>query len=253
MGLLRQYFADGILLEKLLKGASLALLLGLVIGTFPLILYNIGASPDQTSWATLVSQQGSVSLTLNTLFQQIKNTMEVSIPTITGSPFCHVDELSTYKILGFEASVAPSWQCHVIGVSWSLVYLLLLAVSGGLSVFFLKKKRSVFRLKTGMVKERPELVKKVLQRLLCAGSFWTLLLYIHSHAPLDGEAEYSRYLIVMWMATPVVLWPLWKGATQVRSVLDGRLPVILRRKLVLSMRACHCPDHFSLRNSENGG
>jgi len=223
--------------RELLKGASLAFLLGLVIGTFPLILYNIGAAPDQTSWATLVSQQGSVLLTLNTLFLQIKNTMEVSIPTITGSPFCHVDELSAYKILGFEASEAPSWQCHIIGVSWSLVYLLLLAVSGGLSVFFLKKKRSVFQLKTGMVKERPELVKKVLQSLLCAGSLWTLLLYIHTHAPLDGEAEYSRYLIVVWMATPVVLWPLWKGATQVRSVLNSRrLPVILRGKTLV----CRC-------------
>ena len=140
MGLLRQYFARVILLERTPQGSQSYIPAWSDDRGIPIDSTHMGATPNQTSWAILVSQQGSVPLTLRTLSRQIQNTMEVSIPTITGSPFCHVDEFSVYKILGFEASQAPSWQCHVIGVSWSLVYLFLLALSGGLKHLFLEKE-----------------------------------------------------------------------------------------------------------------
>jgi len=53
----------------------------------------------------------------------------------------------------------------------------------------------------------------------------SLSLYVHSHAPLDGKAEYARYLICLWIVTPLALWPLWRGTTHARYLLHRKLSV----------------------------
>lgn len=207
--------------RELLKGAILPLLLGLPLGALPLIIYNISATPDQTSWATLISQQGSIPLTFGVLLQQIKNTMEVSIPTITGDPFCHFDEFSGLKILGFEQSYPPTLQCHVAGFAWSTAYLCLLAASASLALFSLKKViyTSQSSKKTSLI------IRYMFQLILFFCAILTIGIYAHSHAPLDGKAQYARYLICLWIVTPLVLWPLWRGTTHARYLLNGKLAI----------------------------
>jgi len=213
--------------RELLKGAILLVLLGLMLGTFPLIVYNIAAAPGQTTWAMLISLRGTVPLTFSIVLQQIKNTMEVSIPTITGNPFCHFDELPFLKILGFEPSYPPSFQCHAAGFAWSTLYLFLLATSAGLVLFSLKKiiHTSQFSNSTSQT------ATYFFQIILFFCCIVTLFIYLRSHAPLDGKAQYSRYLICLWVAAPLVLWPIWRGATSIRYQLNRKFSIQLIKPL----------------------
>jgi hypothetical protein len=43
----------------------------------------------------------------------------------------------------------------------------------------------------------------------------TLYSFIRSHAPLDGASVYSRYLICLWIATPILLWPVWRNIQKI--------------------------------------
>ena len=71
--------------------APLCLLLGFVIGVFPIIAYNFLAPPGQNSLSVLLGLfHGSQSPTSHVLVQGITGTLQVSIPTATGIPACPV-------------------------------------------------------------------------------------------------------------------------------------------------------------------
>ena len=214
--------------RELLKGAILLVLLGLILGTFPLIVYNIGATPDQTTWAMLFSLGGTVPLRFSIVLQQIKNTMEVSIPTITANPFCHSDELPFLKILGFEPSYPPTFQCHAEGFAWSTIYLFLLATSAVLALFSLIKIIHTSRFSAST----SQTAKYFFQIILFFCCTIALFVYLRSHAPLDGKAQYSRYLICLWVATPLVLWPIWRGAASIRFQENRKFSIQLVKPLM---------------------
>ncbi len=200
--------------RELGKGAWLVVLCGLLLGALPLILYNIGAAPGQDSWSVLIGQQGGVALTPFTILQQLKGTLTVSIPSITGNPFCHVDELANIKILGFAPSQPATLQCHLLGGTWSLFFLalLLLSMSSSLRMLHIELVRCGFR--PWALEDRTEIVRHMLPCSLCTAALWTLAIYMRSHSPIDEPAEYARYLVCLWVVTPLVLWPLWRDGIQ---------------------------------------
>lgn len=254
--------------RELVKGKLLALLGGLLLGGLPLIMYNIGAAPGQDSWSVLIGQQGGVPLALHTILQQLQGTLTVSIPTITGSPFCHIDELADIKILGFAPSQPMTLQCTFIGSAWSLLYLGLLLFSTGMTLGVLRKElRSLHQhmrekqtisapdgpnpiddeiyISTSayMITRRTNIVRHALACSLLTAALLTLLLYMHSHSPIDEPAEYSRYLICLWVVTPLVLWPLWSAASRSIKSLPPSMPSIrpwLGRWLLLLLIAILC-------------
>ncbi len=222
--------------RELLKGKLFALLSGLLLGALPLIIYNIGAAPGQDSWSVLIGQQGGVPFTLHTILQQLQGTLTVSIPTITGSPFCHMDELADIKILGFAPSQPTTLHCNLLGGTWSLLYLGLLLLSMAMTLDMLRKdlrhphiqekqanivpdnptssnNEGYLPTPAYALKRRTDIVRHVLACSLFAAALLTLLIYMHSHSPIDEPAEYSRYLICLWVVTPLTLWPLWSAAT----------------------------------------
>ena len=225
--------------RELIRGKLVALLGGLLLGSLPLILYNIGVTPGQDSLSVLIGQQGGVPLTLHTILQQLQGTLTVSIPTITGSPFCHMDELANIKILGFAPSQPMTLQCTFIGGAWSLLYLGLLLLSMAMTLGLLRKElRSLHQhirekraisvpgstdlidneiyssASAHVIERRTNIVRHALACSLLTAALLTLLLYMRSHSPIDEPAEYSRYLICLWVVTPLVLWPLWSAATR---------------------------------------
>jgi hypothetical protein len=219
--------------RELLKGALLTLIAGFVLGALPLISYNIGATSGQDSWSVLISQQGTPPFNLNNLLHQLTGTLTLSIPTTTGSPFCHVDELAAIKILGFEASQAPTLQCSLFGATWSLCYLALFLLSAYLIFTTLKRALVACHYRPWQAEERSELAPHVIKATLCLAALLTLFLYVRSHSPGDEPAEYARYLICLWVIVPLVLWPLWLGAQKVKGSLTGTKTIAPRAKLYL--------------------
>ncbi|MGH2479125.1 MAG: hypothetical protein ACRDHW_05675, partial [Ktedonobacteraceae bacterium] len=182
--------------RELARGAVIPVLLFFLLGAAPLIVYNLHAAPGQDSWSVLMSQQGHEPVSM--LGKQVGATLEVSLPTITGSPFCHYSEFSDLDLLGYETSHALTPQCAVVNVSWSLAYMGLFGLSTGILGVALWKKSRSSRMRTWLVEERAAAIKLLAQLLLCVSGLMTLFLFVHSAAPLSLPAIRSRYVIGLW-------------------------------------------------------
>ena len=197
--------------QDLKRGFFLFMLLGLIIGTSPLIIYNLNAAPGQDSWSVLISMQGAPAWSLHTIMQQMSRTAIYSIPSITGNPFCHTDDFPGFKMLGYEPVQPMNAACITINVSWSCIYLLLLfyvLISSGVQIwnlFFAWYRCSNPKTISA------QFIRSCVVCALALQATLTLFFFVHSHAPLDGPSVYARYLLCLWIATPVLIWPLWKG------------------------------------------
>jgi len=101
--------------RDLLKGGILFLLLGLAIGAYPLIKYNLMASPNGNTLAVLWRLHNNFSVELaryalnhNSLIAEIKGTALVGLPSITGAPpLCYDANLLLFG--------QPIFQCVLTG------------------------------------------------------------------------------------------------------------------------------------------
>jgi len=186
--------------------APLFLLLGLAVGSSPLIGYNIVAPSSQNSFVMLLGLFHGTAVqqarTLGQLFQGIKATIQVSLPTATGSPFCPAPAVD----YAADLSGRLSTSCLALNTTWGLGYLLLWLLAALLTI------RALWRAR----KEHGEQRQRVLlaaRLCLLAGAGLAIAAYAASSAPLGMPQSHARYLIGLLIATPAIIWPLWEGLT----------------------------------------
>ncbi len=213
--------------------APLCLLLGFIVGVFPLLAYNIQAPLDQNSFAILLGLfHGTTIQAPHTLAQYwlgIKNTLQISLPTATGDPFCPVPSL---RYASAEGSY--STPCQVLHTIWGLGYLLLwgqaiiLAILGAMNCLPIEKVRLRLHLfvsasASALTTEKEEaMVRAVARCFLLASAGLAVVAYAISSAPLGAPQSHARYLVGLLMVTPALLWPLWIGA--INLAYAGRIP-----------------------------
>ena len=220
--------------------AGLWALLGLVVGGFPLLYYNFTAAPGEDSLSVLWQIQHSGDGYLAAHFvQQIFGTLQVSIPMMTGSPFCPVPER-------LEPGVMSSLSCTLVRAGWGVGYLLLfllalvMAVRAVLRSPYLRLgrisrvrwwviaglRKGEGRQPRGIVATREEdwraFVIDIVRLLLLISALITLLLYATGTSPVEWPGSRSRYLIGLLIATPAILWPLWYGGKKMRRSRLGK-------------------------------
>ncbi|WP_146747092.1 ArnT family glycosyltransferase [Thermogemmatispora tikiterensis] len=182
---------------------------GLALGMWPLLAYNLHAPPGlDTLSAVAVQQQGPVPLhyTPALVWQQIKATIQLSLPTISGNPFCPVSEVPVLR----DPTSAPTLACRLAHLGWGTGYLLLFLAALGLAGWDLWCLGRRSRLE-GKADQQADLVRASARLLLLLAAAITLVLFIHSLAPLKWPSLHGRYLIIFWVALPAILWPLWQG------------------------------------------
>ncbi len=236
--------------------AGLCALLGLVIGALPLLYYNFTAAPGEDSLSVLWQIQHSGDGYLVAHFvQQVFGTLQISIPMMTGSPFCSVPER-------LENGVMSSLSCTLVRVGWGAGYVLLFTLALVLAVRAVLRSprlrlmrvscgrwwarvgflRGGQRQPQGIVATRASEAGRGRQpqgivamrekdwqsfvidsaRLLLLGSaLITLLLYAMGTSPVEWPGSRSRYLIGLLIATPAILWPLWYGIAKMSSQRTG--------------------------------
>ena len=184
--------------------APVCLLLGLALGAFPLISYNVVAPPSQDSLNTLLElfhgSQVQQAHTLAKLVQGIKATIQVSVPTATGSPFCPAPAVD-YAV---DLSSKQSASCMTLNTLWGLGYLLLWLLSALLT------SRALWRVRKQRG-ERREMVLLAARLCMLAGAGLAIVAYAVSSAPLGMPQSHARYLIGLLIVTPAIIWPLWQG------------------------------------------
>lgn len=190
---------------------------GFLIGSFPLIYYNLTAPLSQNS-LTVALTVGSASNTGVPLSQvpfikHIVGTLLYSLPIASGfSPVCNLQDLPL-----FGPTSSNTALCSIVQGGWSLGYLALLVISIAMSavpLWKLRRSRKAVAVEPRTGADAQELHRTMVihvARLLLAGcAALTILLFVAS--PLSAEKPWStRYLIGLLIALPAVIWPLWRG------------------------------------------
>ncbi len=209
--------------KELLKGAVLFLVLGLVIGAFPLIVYNLNAPPNLNTLAVLRYLHNNGSLQLAQLRThdvipfgpQLRGTLLTTLPaTIGGSPFCF-DAYTHFRLAGYLGTENVSCSIAHGNLSlvatafvWSLGFILLWSIATFLTLRHLWKlcKRTPGQSRTRS--EKQALVRNSARLMLLCSAALTLYLFVSSPISAAFPAN-TRYLIGLLISTPALIWPLW--------------------------------------------
>ena len=199
--------------RDLLSFAPVLLLLGLFIGLYPFITYNIHAAPDHRTLYVLQQIQNGTNLvgadTQHLPGKPIPGTTLWSLPIATGlTPVCSLTDLPYYG-----TPTPATLRCIVVQGGWSLGYLALMAIAAIFAVAALWKLcQSRLARKVAWTQEKRAATTVHFSRLLILLSA-AITLYLYVSSPLSGLKPWStRYLVGLLIATPAVLWPIWHGA-----------------------------------------
>ena len=192
--------------RELWSWAGLSLFVGVLIGAFPLIYYNVTAPLSDNSIAVLLLIQHSGATQHLPFLQQIVGTVMISLPNVTGfTPLC--------PDANFPYFGTAHTFCGVLQASWGIGYLLLWAVTTLLTMY------SVWRLWRGRAsveterKEtaRQDVIRQCCRLMILVSAGGTIFLYVISPTSATAPGPTSRYLECVLLATPALCWPLWKS------------------------------------------
>jgi hypothetical protein len=243
--------------RELLRGAVLPLLLGLIIGAIPLIIYNAHApaSLDTLSEIRFLHNNywriiaGNPVYGHFPLYAQVKGTMLVTLPMATGAPALCVD---TGWVLYGRGGGIPAFSCFdfihsnvglvVIALIWSIGFILLWMAS----VFHeLRMLWNLQQWSPGLSKSsvKRQAIVRHFSRLVLLGSAAFILLQ-YTSGPISAVFPYnSRYLVGLLISTPALIAPLW-GLSHDReqeysparypfSIRFSKFTLVLRRVILL--------------------
>ncbi len=189
--------------REILKWGLWLLLIGFVIGGFPLIKYNITSPTGENSWSTYVRLSTMGTPPNDNLLNHIMRTALVSLPSMTGGRFAHAVTL-------WSSTATHAFRDAMYG--WSFGYCLLLLCSISLAIAALMRARH--QENAG----RDSQAQYVARLLLGCAAILTIVLYVKGSAPVVDEYNSARYFTILWMSLPAVLWPLWRGLRYIQSL-----------------------------------
>lgn len=241
--------ASGLLLlvfcrKEILSLAPLLLLLGLVIGLLPLILYNLHAAPGHNSWDAFVSTYLLGNQTqeshLYRLIKQFIGTFFFTLPSMTGMPQLYTSH--PLPLPYFGSARASMWRVLLVG-GWSLGYVLLflcacyMAGKGWLQI----RKSYAGKKEAWSGKDRQMAVIYTAQLMLLLTAAITILLFAFSSNGASRPWS-TRYLAGLLIASPALLWPLWNGVNtylaRFSSAPTQVFTTLVLRRIVLILLIC---------------
>jgi hypothetical protein len=189
----------------------LCLLSGFIIGVFPLIVYNLQAAHGQDSLSMIIGlfQGGKSPSSVHTLPQLIRGieaTLDMSLPTATGDPFCQAAAVDYAS----DAS-SHAFQCRILHTGWSTGYTILWTLAVSPTVSTLWKLRG--GMQAGSSEWRQEIVLHFARLCLLASAAVALVSYAVSSGPQSLPHSHARYLLTLLIVTPALIWPIWSAAS----------------------------------------
>jgi len=197
--------------RELLSWKGLSLLMGVILGAFPLILYNLTTPWNQNSLSTLlwIQQDGAKAIITQhlTWVNHIAGTMMISLPGVSGAnPDC---PLTAFPPFG-SPNVA-TLPCIIFHGIWGAGYLILLIIATSCAVCVVWQYRHHFFSKHEELEKRQVLILQCCRLMLLVSVILTLVFYLKSPKSAVPPVNSYRYLLYAFIAAPAILWPLWKG------------------------------------------
>jgi len=190
--------------------AGVCVLLGLVLGLFPVLAYNLSAAPGQGTVATIMAivragGSGHTSTGPAPFLQRIAGTVAVSIPVATGgSGLCGLRPQDAWPLSA--GTSRHTVLCTAVHATWGAGWLVcwFLAVVGTV--------RSIVQRRQGIGRGRSETrddryleTQQVARLALLGTAGLTLALFMLSPAPAHAPWFNVRYLEGVWIALPAIL------------------------------------------------
>lgn len=191
--------------REMLKWGLWLLLIGFVVGGYPLIYYNVTSAPGTNSWATYVYFSTMGTPANDNLWTHVTRTALVSLPTMTGDRFARF-------VTSWPSMVPHAFQYATTQYAWSIGYCLLLLCSISLAI------AALIRAHHQEHAGRDIRAQHVARLLLGCAAILTIVLYVKGSATVIDASNGARYLSILWISVPVVLWPLWRGLRYVQSL-----------------------------------
>jgi hypothetical protein len=221
--------------RELLNNTVLAVVIGLLVGIFPLIVYNLHALPRENTLNVISNlhyagtvQLASIQAHNHIPFEpQLHGAMLISLPAATGGmPFCYNTNLMLTGYLSFQNVQCPLLESNLssvfIALIWSMGFIILWTTS---IVFTLRNLWNIHFLtpEHPRTQEENQTIKLQFARLmlLCSGGL-ILLLFILSPASAAFPSN-SRYLVGLLISTPALIAPLMGlSSNKVSTSTDAR-------------------------------
>ena len=202
--------------RELLGLPGLSLALGLIVGAFPLIYYNLTAPWSANTLFALqrisydsANQMRALHLTW---IHQLTGTFFIALPMATSGGW----GCSTHMMPAFGPFSLANLPCIAAQGIWGLGYPILAVLAGVLACAALwqyarRQRSGHVGASTFAWEERQEAIRHCGQLALLASVGLTLFLYATSPSPAAYPDSSFRYLTCLFLALPVLLWPLWQG------------------------------------------
>ncbi|HEY6285617.1 MAG TPA: hypothetical protein VIX20_08145 [Ktedonobacteraceae bacterium] len=218
--------------QELFTRWSLLLLAAFLIGVAPIIIQSLRTPQSNvllTAWNLFHTP--SIDTSQATLARRLSSTFLYGLPVGTGlTPLCASQELPTYG-----PATLRTLPCALEDGAWSLGYLALLLAAYLLSALPLWRLWRLRRVQAQvwLSKEHETVILQCARLLLLSSATITLALYIMS--PITALKPWStRYLVGLLVATPALIWPLWRRlASDHRSGYARRLFLVGSRSCAL--------------------
>lgn len=168
--------------RELLGWSGLLLVAGAVVGVAPMIVDNLRAGPGDDS-LSVFREVSTKAGPLPPWSDRIRGGLLEGVPLAHG--LCPVDGCGRWQ----------QW--------FGVLYPVLLLVGAVLAVLAYRRAAAT---------PRGERVGPVVQLALVAGAALTLLSYVRSPLAATSPLDNARYLSVLQLSLPAVLWPLWVAA-----------------------------------------
>ncbi|HZU65733.1 MAG TPA: hypothetical protein VFA09_00520 [Ktedonobacteraceae bacterium] len=196
------------------------LLLGLLLGLLPVIIFNI-TNPAQNSLVTLLSlhSRDHRLLLLPHLFGRypyesgIAGTLLVSLPSITGAPpLCYDSSLILYGLPTINAfqclnATYNAWQ-ESFTLLWSIFLLILWAIAVLQTLVILNRLRQLAPRREQPAETRRAVIRHVVRLALLLNAALFFIQFVLSPVAAVFPTN-ARYLTGLLVSTPAVIAPLW--------------------------------------------
>ncbi len=211
--------------KDFLRWAGLCFVVGLLIGTLPLLIYNLHAAPGDDSLHVLLylQQLGTSHTTASHIpfVQHIIGAFMIALPAGTGyNPLCtdkeYLPRLSSVSDLFAKGQ---QFQCIVQHGGWSLGISILWMIALLLSVLPIWRQLRHASAKPWLYEERQYVLLQAARSMLLIGTALAFVLYVLSPSPAFQPLGTTRYLTCLLLSVPAVLWPLWRGTSI--PIVDG--------------------------------